>query len=195
MKKVLTSLKDLKEALPGTYVVTGDAAQEFNAQILAQVLGVDPRAYSPAKLLPKAPLPFISRAALRRVKDRCAIPTDCPYCNSAVHLVNNKEIYGRSYGDWPFAYECVSCNAYVGVHPQTDLPLGTLADVFTREARKAAKFPFMTLVRQKFKGNRTKAYEWLSEVSGIPKAKCHFGMMDEATATQVLKICYDEVMS
>lgn len=160
-----------------------------------EVLGVDPRGSSPDRLPAKDPLPYISRAALRRVKDRSPIPTECSYCNAAVALVNNREIYGRSYGEWPFAYECTNCNAYVGVHPHTDLPLGTLADSFTRDARKAAKFPFMTLVRQKFKGDRTGAYKWLSRVSGIPRAKCHFGMMDEATANQVLKICWDEVLS
>lgn len=162
---------------------------------MVKVLGIDPRAYADEKLVAPEPLPFVSRSALKRVRDRLPPPTCCEFCGAEVKLVANNHIYGRNYGEWPYAYMCMGCGAYVGVHPQTDLPLGTLADSFTREARKAAKAPFMTLVRSKFKGDRKKAYAWLSQASGIPKELCHFGMMDEQTASKVLKICFDEVLS
>ena len=114
---------------------------------MIEVLGIDPRAYSNEKLVAPKPLPFLSRSALKRVRDRLVPPTCCHFCKGEVQLVSNGHIYGREYGEWPYAYMCVGCGAYVGVHPHTDLPLGTLADSFTREARKVAKTPFMTLVR------------------------------------------------
>src|SRR5690606_31465936 len=96
---------------------------------------VDPRAYSEGKLVPPAPLPYISRQALHRVKDWMPPPSCCPYCGGPVRLVKNCEIYrGRAYGAWPYAYWCQPCDAFVGLHPETDLPLGTLADRELREA-------------------------------------------------------------
>lgn len=121
-----------------------------------------------------------SRRAIARVKNPLPAPTCCRYCNSAVALVNNSEIYSRSYGEWPWAYLCQNraCRAYVGVHPQTAIPLGTLADKELREWRSAAKHPFLTL--QKARGwSRTAAYTWLAEKLGIPYEECHFGWFDE----------------
>lgn len=142
------------------------------------VLGIDPRATSPRKLRARPPLPFVSRRALARVKDRIEPPTECPFCGGRVELVTHERIYGRPYGSWPYAYACIrrACGAYVGLHPQTDLPLGTLADRATREARKAAKEPFLRIVRERFEGDRTAAYQWLSRLLGIEESACHFGL-------------------
>ncbi|MFG8677889.1 zinc-finger-containing protein [Pseudomonas aeruginosa] len=87
---------------------------------------IDPRANSPEKLVPPAPLPHVSRGALKRIKHPQPIPTGCPHCGGLVRLVSNRVIYGREYGDWPYAYACTGtgCGAYVGLHPDTDVPLG-----------------------------------------------------------------------
>jgi hypothetical protein len=50
-------------------------------------------------------------------------------------LEDSAIIYGKSYG---YIYICHACDAYVGCHKGTTNPLGTLADFFTRQARKAA---------------------------------------------------------
>src|SRR5690606_15428334 len=123
----------------------------------SDVLGIDPRAHSAEKLGAPHPLPLISRRCLARVQDRIEPPTECPHCSGTVALVNNAEISGRSYGDWPYAYWCEDCDAYVGLHPKTDLPLGTLATPAMREARKQAKSVFMVMVDQRFKGDGNKA--------------------------------------
>lgn len=138
---------------------------------------IDPRANSPEKLKPTHPLPLISRSALARVKDWMPPPTECPYCGGPVELVNNSAIYGKQYGRWPYAYRCEPCDAYVGLHPATDLPLGTLANAELREARKQAKATFHTLIIKR-RWERGEAYAWLSGRMGIPKAECHFGMFD-----------------
>lgn len=141
-----------------------------------EIHGIDPRCLVTEKLKPPHPLPFVSRRALKRVRDRLDPPAKCDCCGGKVELVNNCEIYnGRSYGDWPYAYRCVGCHAYVGLHPQTDLPLGTMADEDTRQARKDTKGPFTELL-QKFDGNRDAAYAWLAQAMGIEKKHCHFGL-------------------
>lgn len=143
----------------------------------ATINGVDPRGYSPTPL-PKHPvLPVISRKALRRVKDRMDIPCTCRYCGGPVELVNNDHIYGRSFGEWPYMYLCTPCDAYVGVHKYTDLPLGTIANLELRGWRKAAKKPFAMFV-DRLGRDRTLAYTVLATRMGIPKEACHFGMFE-----------------
>jgi len=148
------------------------------------ILGVDPRAKSEIKLVPQAPLPHVSRRALARVKDRLEPPTDCPHCGECVGLVSNAEVYHREYGEWPYVYLCAGCGAYVGLHPDTDLPLGTLADAATRDARKAAKQPFRMIVQRRFRGDRGAAYLWLAGRMGIEPKACHFGFFDVRQCSQ-----------
>lgn len=150
---------------------------------------IDPRANSPKPIAAPAPLPAVSRRALRRVKDALPVPTTCNCCNGTrVHLVENSEIYGgRSFGDWPYAYLCRNCFASVGLHPGTDLPLGTLADKPLREARKTCKAPFEQIWRDYM--TRKQAYAWLADQLGIPGEQCHFGLFDIALCHQARKAC------
>lgn len=155
------------------------------------ILGLDPRASSSRRIKAPKPLPHVSKRKLAKVKHRLAIPTVCNICNhKSISLVRNSDIYGKSYGLWPYAYLCGACGAYVGLHPDTDLPLGTLADKHTRDARIAAKRPFFTVVRL-FGGDRGRAYAWLSAKAEIPLELCHFSMFDEDTANRVFGICYN----
>ena len=153
-----------------------------------EVLGIDPRCLSTKKLKAPPPLPFVSRRALKRVRERLAIPTVCNCCGGSVRLVNNMEIYnGTEYGDWPYAYRCEHCGAYVGLHPQTDLPLGTMADHATRSARKQKKL-FIHLTKSHFKGSRDAAYQWLADSMGIEKRMCHWGVFTIEQCNQAATI-------
>ena len=82
-----------------------------------------------------------SHKAIARVKNPLPVPDSCPYCGDQVEIKENKVIFGRNTGEWPWIYQCAddNCDAYVGMHPFTHIPLGTLADQETRERRKAAK--------------------------------------------------------
>lgn len=172
--------------------------------------GLDARAFARVKLVPPAPLPYVSRRALMRVRDWVHIPKHCHCCDrNGVVLVNNEVIYGRACGKWPYAYLCPHCHAYVSLHPDTDLPQGFMADSFIRDARKAAKIPFFVICNIKFervteayhpqlgrmvkikKIDKNAAYRWLSGVTGIPPKLCHFAMFDEETAIRVLNVCYN----
>lgn len=155
---------------------------------------IDPRADSPIKIeLPKDdwyPLPYISRRALRRVKHPLPVPETCHYCGPEhpVLLVNNEEIYGREYGDWPYAYLCPSCESYVGLHPDTDIPLGTLANKQLREARKTNKSIFQSMMLH-FGLSRTSAYETLAHELGIPTEECHWAWFDLNRCEKAGQIC------
>lgn len=141
---------------------------------------IDPRANAPERIAAPAPLPHVSRRALKRVKNPIPAPASCRYCNGEVRLVCNSEIYnGRSYGDWPYAYLCDDCRAYVGLHPDTDIPLGTLADDKLRAVRNRSKTAFHNHMR-KAGLTRTLAYQWLASQMGIEVGKCHFGWFDHA---------------
>ncbi len=130
-----------------------------------------------------------SRRASARVKDPLPAPLVHDACGSAVEIVGNEKLYGRPYGKWPWAYRCTGCGAYVGMHPFTDIPLGTLADSPTREARKRAKAAFNP-IWQGGSMTRNEAYAWLAGQLGIAKVgECHIGWFDVATCDRVVEVC------
>lgn len=157
-------------------------------------MDIDPRANSAERLVAPAPLPHISRKALKRVKNPLPAPTNCRYCGGHVELINNSRIYGREYGEWPFAYRCEDCNAYVGLHPSTDIPLGTLATAQLRKDRNTSKDLFHK-VKEARGFSRSLAYEWLAGKMGIPVAQCHFGWFDQDECAKAVGICADEIPS
>lgn len=124
-----------------------------------------------------------SKTASARVPDPLPAPTTCRYCGGDVTILHHEQLYGRAHGDWLWVYHCSACVAYVGMHPFTSIPLGTLADHETRDARKATKSLFIPLYkpgpRKRFE-NRGAAYAWLAETMRIPAAECHFGLFDVA---------------
>jgi hypothetical protein len=130
-----------------------------------------------------------SRRATARVKNPLPLPPCCPHCSGAVEIVNNREIYGREYGEWPWALLCRGCHAYVGLHPFTGIPLGTLADCPMRAARRRAKDAFNPLW-QNGQMTRGDAYVWLANRLGIPRVEeCHIGWFDIATCERVVDVC------
>lgn len=142
----------------------------------------------------------IDPKAVARVLNPLPKPTTCRYCGGPVDLVHNSVVYsGQAYGDWPYVYACADreCNSYVGVHPRTDIPLGTLANAQLRQARRAAKEAFNPLwvgmagMRAKSvanKARRTAAYTWLAGELGIPVEQCHIAWFD-------IDMCYATVVA
>lgn len=124
-----------------------------------------------------------SVSAMRRVKHPIPAPTCCNYCKAEVELSENKAVYGKNYGDWPYVYHCVNCRAYVGLHPFTNIPLGTLADSATRKARNSAKASFNKIHEKGFM-RRTDAYTALATAMGLPQEQCHFGLFDVVACQQ-----------
>lgn len=136
----------------------------------------------------------LSRSAAKRVRNPLPIPKCCPYCHSSVAVAENKVIYGKPVGEWPYVYLCqnADCKSYVGIHPETDIPLGTLANAQTRTARIRARDLFNSYLLGTCKMTRTEAYSWLAGRLGIAVAGCHFAWFDLATCTRVSVLIDDE---
>lgn len=118
-----------------------------------------------------------SRTATKRVREPQPVPTHCRYCNSPVIIAPHTAVYSRNYGEWPWLYLCENCRAYVGMHPFTNIPLGTLATEQLRKFRKNCKEP-LNVIWQQGHMTRTEAYAWLASQMKIPKEQCHFGMFE-----------------
>lgn len=120
---------------------------------------------------------------------RYPIPYVCNYCGSTVILGSNAMIYGQEYGNG-LAYMCTSCDAYVGVHKGTDIPLGRLANRELRTLKKRCH-AYFDPVWKYGTITRRKAYARLAELLGIPENECHFGWFDKAMLLKCLKIFID----
>lgn len=153
---------------------------------------IDPRANAPERIAAPTPLPHVSRRALKRVKNPLPAPDFCRYCAGQVELVNNSAIYGREFGDWPYAYRCEDCKSYVGLHPNTDIPLGTLATAQLRKDRNLSKDMFHKLKDQRG-FSRSQAYQWLAGKMGIEVGVCHFGWFDQDECALAMGHCVDDL--
>ena len=111
----------------------------------------------------------------------------CSYCGSPSECRNSSVIYGRSYG---LAWVCANyptCDAYVGCHPDTAIPLGRLADKALRIAKSAVHRRFDPIWRGR-QLSRERAYAWLAERLGIATGECHIGLFDEPTCQRALAV-------
>lgn len=123
-----------------------------------------------------------SRKATARVKDPLPAPKTCRYCEGVVEIMSHERVYGRDYSDWPWLYRCVECDASVGMHPFTNIPLGVLADQSLRKTRMRVKAIFKGVCLQF--PSRSDAYAALADAMGIPVGECHFGWFTEERCVQ-----------
>lgn len=137
-------------------------------------------------------IPKESPSAVKKVKDPLPKITVCYHCSGKVILTSNSFIYGKEYGPWPYCYACTVCDAYVGVHMNTHIPLGTLANREIREARKINKQKFIDMYKKK-RMNKNQAYTWLAKQLQIPKSKCHWGWFGVEMCNKAGQICDMEI--
>ena len=131
-----------------------------------------------------------SRRATARVKNPLPVPTVCNICGEeAVRESSHMEIYGKVYSDWPYNYLCECCGAYVGMHPFTNIPLGTLADKELRELRKISKYFFNQIWQEECLLSRSDAYAELAKRMGIPAEQCHFGWFNKEQCYKAREVC------
>lgn len=125
----------------------------------------------------------------------------CPHCGQPARLGDSAEIYGTSYGPAWICARYPRCDSYVGCHPGTTRPLGTLADYRTRKSRRAAHEVFDRIWLTRWHRKRqadpayTKAmarggrYKALAEALGIPVQECHIAMFDDETCLRAIRVC------
>ena len=109
----------------------------------------------------------------------------CPYCGNPTKLVDDTEIYGRSYGT--SCYVGKPCGAWVGCHKGTDKALGRIANKELRELKRQAHESFDLLWKEGCLP-RAAAYEVLSAAFGLPTEQTHIGMFDEDMCRKVISL-------
>ena len=116
----------------------------------------------------------------------------CPYCGGPVVHRTGADIYPhRPDLHRGHYWACGSCDARVGCHPGTALPLGRLADRRLRRLRMRAHQEFDKI--WKFgRTTRPEAYIWLRRFLCLRKDDAHIGMFDEATCLKLLRACREK---
>ena len=117
----------------------------------------------------------------------------CPYCGYPAEITTGARVYPqrRDLAGLPF-WHCASCDAVVGCHPGTMVPLGTLANKATRRLRAEVHRVFDPVWKfKRFSGHmpRVRAYEWLAAELGITVAECHVGMFDDRMCRRAIEVC------
>lgn len=109
----------------------------------------------------------------------------CIECDGAAKLTDGRAIYPHRPDLYHKSFWLCDCGAYCGCHPNTANALGSPCGPVTRKARSAAHAAFDPLWRSK-KMTRQSAYAWLTEATGIPRERCHMGMMTAEEARGVV---------
>ena len=112
----------------------------------------------------------------------------CPYCYKLASLVSGEVIYPHRIDlfDKKF-WSCKKCEAYVGCHEKTTLPLGSLANQTLRSLRSKCHQLFDPLWRSKNNGiTRSNCYWWLANKLDIHIKDCHIGLFDEDKCMRLL---------
>ena len=115
----------------------------------------------------------------------------CPYCSGSVKLVSASVVYhSNKYGNskvWVCEHY-PKCDAYVGCHPGTEIPLGRLANAKLRALKVEAHKQFDPIWKSGLM-TRKEAYKWLADMLPIEEAECHIGKFSPDMCEKVIKIC------
>ena len=116
----------------------------------------------------------------------------CPYCHKKAMMVTGATMYPhRSDLHSKYFYLCRPCQAHVGCHPGTTVPLGILANQALRRARSAAHAAFDPMWKGKSM-KRKEVYQWLADGLGINVADCHIGAFDLQMCQKVVTLCKEK---
>lgn len=103
-------------------------------------------------------------------------PTVCNICGGRVVFIENKQIYGKSYGSG-YCYFCTKCHAYVGTHKNKHRKaMGILANKEMRLWKMRCHSVFDSLWQNN--KERNFLYSKLAKALNIPVEDCHFGYFD-----------------
>lgn len=115
----------------------------------------------------------------------------CPYCQQAAELAYGVDVIPSrpDLAELPF-WVCWRCDARVGCHPRTNLPLGTLADPRLRRMRgevHSALDWHWKAARNKGRA-RERAYQRLARELSLSPEDCHVGLFDQQQCELALKV-------
>ena len=112
----------------------------------------------------------------------------CPYCGGTAILRDASFVYGtHSHGGQ--VYVCShypSCNSYVGVHPGTKIPKGTLANRELRQKRIQAHRIFDQIWQQGIL-SKPEAYRWVADKFCLTDKQAHIGQFSNYMCDQLIR--------
>ena len=111
----------------------------------------------------------------------------CPYCGAPVIFRSADGIY-RDNSRQAMLYVCSrypKCDAYVRVHPGTNIPVGELANHDLRTLRRTAHDYFDRL-HQNGLMSKQDAYRWLATLISTPMSQAHIGYLGEYYCKKVI---------
>lgn len=113
----------------------------------------------------------------------------CPYCLRLSVLVGGDVIYPhRADLSGKRFYQCKPCDAWVGCHDGTNVPLGRLADKELRQWKIKAHDAFDSLWKTGAM-KRSAAYKTMQRLMGMSQNEAHIGMFSkEQCQTLIRKI-------
>ena len=112
----------------------------------------------------------------------------CPYCGSTAILKDASYVYGPNSHSGK-VYVCShypACDSYVGVHPGTCLPKGTLANRTLRKKRIRAHQVFDQIWKQGIL-SKPEAYRWLADKFCLETRQAHIGKFSDYMCDQLIK--------
>lgn len=115
----------------------------------------------------------------------------CPYCGGGVKLVSSSVVYKSKKLQKNKVWVCENyptCDAYVGCHPGTEIPLGRLANEHLRNLKVEAHRQFDPIWKCSLM-SRNEAYAWLADMLGLDPKDCHIGMFSPEVCKKVINIC------
>ena len=115
----------------------------------------------------------------------------CPYCGAKAVLRPSEVVHQNRARPGQRLYVCArfpQCNAYVGAHEGTLLPMGTLANRNLRNKRILAHRAFNRLWES---GTMKKwqAYKWMQAKFGLNHDQAHIAMFSELRCDQLIAEC------
>lgn len=125
-----------------------------------------------------------------------AQPPVCSHCGQTSRLTTGAEVYpGLQHLAARGFYLCALCQAWVGCHEGTTIPLGTLADSPLRKLRSQLHEKFDPLWGAMVESQgisrsraRSRAYSWLAGWLQVNLERCHIGMFDETQCNKAMAI-------
>ena len=119
-------------------------------------------------------------------------PEICRYCGSRIRLVPAKQVLGASAKrldmENEYLYQCQNCNARVGCHKGTVIPLGNVANETLRLKRIETHRVFDQFWKSRHM-SRNNAYKWLSQQLRIPMSETHIAGFEMDQCQKVIELC------
>ena len=115
----------------------------------------------------------------------------CPYCGAQAVLQPARVVYGDRAKPGKYLYICAhypKCDAYVGVHEKSLLPLGTLANGELRHKRILAHRAFEQF-QKTCKMEKWQAYQWLQAKFSLRRDQAHIAKFSAYMCDQLIAVC------